>query len=182
MRCFTGDVLILPAAAELAASDEVAFSYVNQHAYITKDIRAALNGNLRVQFGFECCCALCLDAHMTPASISRNRRALADSVKAAIDGVLAAIGAVGNEIMRRGIKSIASPAGTAVLAARLSPCNEHMVDEAERRAESLALTYGSAAAAAVSKLLLGVARSQLPSPGSLWRATRRRGTRKCLCA
>ncbi len=162
MRCFIGDVLIVRAAADLAAGDEITFSYVNQHAYINDDTRDTLNGNLRAQFGFECCCALCLDARTTPASVKRNRRALANGVKTATDAVLAAIGAVGNEMFQRGIEWIASPAGAAALAARLSACDERMVAEAERRADSLALTYASAAAtAAAPKLLLGVARLNL---------------------
>jgi hypothetical protein len=163
MRCFIGDALIVRAAADLAAGDEITFSYVNQHAYIDDDdARATLNGNLRAQFGFECACALCRDARATPASVQRNRRALADGVKAATDAVLASTAALGNEMMRRGVQWIASPAGTAAMVSRLGACDERMVTEAERRAESLAQTYASSTpASAAPQLLLGVARSNL---------------------
>jgi hypothetical protein len=85
-RSFIGDALILRAAKDLAAGDELTFAYIG--ADDDDDKRAELNKRLREQWGFECRCAFCAEAGKTPAAASKNRRALLDDIRATVGAVV----------------------------------------------------------------------------------------------
>ncbi len=86
LRSFIGDVLILRAAMNLAAGDELTFPHIAIHQYDSDDVLALLNEQLRARLGIsDCRCALRLDRRATPTSICLRRRAMLEDITFHLD-------------------------------------------------------------------------------------------------
>lgn len=80
-RSFIGDMQVVRAAQDLEAGTELRFTYCTREPLDTyEDVQKRL-----AHWGFQCDCALCLDAQLTSASTWRQRRSLYGVLKAAFE-------------------------------------------------------------------------------------------------
>jgi hypothetical protein len=129
-RSFIGDALILRAARDLAADEELTFAYM--FAKEDDDKRATLDKRLRGQWDFECRCALCAEARATPVTVSKKRRSLLTEVRTTIGAVVVSIDKTSADIRSgRDIGSMAPRTHVWI----------NLLTKAERLGESIAKTY-----------------------------------------
>ncbi|KAF4636904.1 hypothetical protein G7Y89_g1173 [Cudoniella acicularis] len=77
-RTFIGDMLILRASGDLPAGTELGFWYVNPRE--KEENGAGPREKLSQQWGFKCCCTLCLAEGKTPASKKIIRKRIMDKM------------------------------------------------------------------------------------------------------